>query len=125
MVKALVIKDECVLDSPSEVWWFMHTQAQIELADDGKTARLTKNGKTIEARLLSAPRGAKFSVMAAERLPQSPAPTPGEVGGKGYRKLAIKMEGVTEFDIVVVLEPPTAQGMQVLDVTPLAQWDDE
>ena len=123
--KALVIKDECMLESPSEVWWFMHTQATIELADDGKSARLTTNGKTTEARLLNAPEGARFSVMEAVRLPQSPAPAPGERGGKGYTKLAVKMEGVTEVGLVVALLPPSAQGMRVsTDDLPLSRWDD-
>jgi hypothetical protein len=38
--RALLVQDELTLDFPSEVWWFVHTRAAIDVAPDGLTATL-------------------------------------------------------------------------------------
>lgn len=83
----------------SEIYWFMHTKAEIEISEDGKSAILSKNGKQIKATLSG---DGKFSVMKAEKL-----------GGKyefdeiydDIRKLTVHLENVTEAVIEVTLTP--------------------
>ncbi|MEM9346578.1 MAG: heparinase II/III family protein [Planctomycetota bacterium] len=68
-----VITDTITLDEPGEVWWFAHSRAAITLSEDGRSARLEQEGKTMHVRLLS-PEGVKLSVMDAKPLPTSPNP---------------------------------------------------
>ena len=119
---SLLVCDELQLECPSEVWWFMHTQADIELAEDGRAATLRQGGKQIEVSLLSAPEGVRLSVMEAARLPSSPGPTPGERGAKGYRKLAIHMEDVTDAYVAVALVPEGGPTVFPSQVTRLGSW---
>jgi len=120
--KTLLVCDELTLENPSEVWWFMHTQAEIAVAADGCSATLSQEGKQVEVTLLDAPDGAKLIAMDAERLPSSPGPTPGELGAEEYRKLAVKMEGVTDMRLAVALVPEGGQGVEKT-VASLTSWN--
>lgn len=84
---------------PSEIYWFMHTKADIEISEDGKTALLTINGKKMSATLNG---DGEFSVMKAEALK----------GKYEYdedytyiKKLTVKLEGVKSAEITVNFEP--------------------
>lgn len=100
--RAVVVQDEITLTNPSEVWWFAHTKADIELATDGRSAILTKNGKRMHVQIVSPMTDAKFTVMDAAPLPTSPEANPNEYGKDQFRKLAIHMSGVTEYNLAVV-----------------------
>ncbi len=70
--RTITVRDEFeFMDSGHELYWFMHTRAEIEIVDDN-TAILTSKGKRLKAQLLTDIEGAKFSVMKAEPLPTSP-----------------------------------------------------
>ncbi len=96
---SLKITDSIRCIIPSEIYWFMHTKADIDIADDGKTAILTINGKQMKATLHG---DGQFSVMPAESL-----------GGRyeydadysDINKLTVYLEGVTKAEICVTLEP--------------------
>ena len=95
----LEITDNIKCIVPSEIYWFMHTKADIEIADNGKTAILTINGKQMKATLSG---DGEFSVMKAEKL-----------GGKyeydddysDIRKLTVHLENVKQAEITVNFEP--------------------
>src|SRR5687767_948120 len=55
----VLVQDELEAISPVEVRWAMHTHAAIEIAADGRAARLHSHGQTLAAHLLS-PAGARF-----------------------------------------------------------------
>lgn len=101
--KRLIVNDDLVARQPSELWYFLHTEAQIKLTDQGRTATLTKNGKTFTVQLQQ-PVGAGFIVMDCKPLPSSPAPVPQETN-RGRRKLALHLSGVEATRIQVLLEP--------------------
>ena len=98
---SLKITDNVKCLVPSEIYWFMHTKADIEIAEDGKSAILTLNGKQMKATLHG---DGEFSVMPAEAL-----------GGRyeydadysDISKLTVHLEGVTNAEICVTLEPVT------------------
>lgn len=72
--RTITVRDEYKFrDSGHELYWFMHTRAEIEVVDD-TTAILTSKGKRLKAQLVTDIDGAKFSVMKAEPLPTSPNP---------------------------------------------------
>ncbi|MDO8540362.1 MAG: heparinase II/III family protein [Opitutaceae bacterium] len=101
--KRLVITDELEARQPAELWWFLHTEAQVKLSDGGRTATLGQRGKSFKVRLQE-PAGAAFTVMDAAPLPSSPNPSP-QADNRGRRKLALHLSGVQATRIKVVLEP--------------------
>ncbi len=104
----VLLRDEIVCTEASEIYWFAHTQAEIVLSEDGKTATLTKKGKTLLAQI-AAPATAVFSVMAADPLSTSPASHSKEYDRSSYRKLAIHLTDVTSAEISVVFTPVTEE----------------
>ena len=120
--RQVLIQDEIRADPPAEVWWFMHTPAEIEVSDDGRTATLRQEGETLEARLL-APSDGQFTVRAAQPLPTSPDPPP-QADNEGIRKLTVHRTGGTDERIAVLLTPlPEGEERPPLpDVRPLSEW---
>lgn len=98
---SLKITDTVSCRINSEIYWFMHTKADIDISEDGKTAILTKNGKSVKATSLY---DGTFSVMKAEKL-----------GGRyefddtygDIRKLTVHLPDVTQAVISVIFEPIT------------------
>lgn len=125
--KRLIVQDELKTKAPSAVWWFMHTKASIQLAEDGKSALLTQNGKRLWATITlpkDSPVRSAFQVMEAKPLPESPNPK-GQTDNAGIRKLAVKLDGASDVRIAVELvpltgsEPPPSSGQAYV---PLAEW---
>ncbi|CAG7627460.1 Ig-like domain-containing protein [Paenibacillus allorhizosphaerae] len=119
--RQLLIQDELRLRKPSEVWWFMHTQAQIDVLPDGKSAILSQAGKRVMVQLLGET-GASFSVMNAEPLPTSPGPKQGV--NNRYKKLTIHLSGVETAVLSVRFVPLLDENADPNEpiVTPLDQW---
>lgn len=84
---------------PSEVYWFMHTKADIEISDNGKTAILTINGKQMKATLSG---DGEFSVMKAEALRGR---YEYDADYSDIRKLTVHLDDVKTANITVNLEP--------------------
>lgn len=128
----LLIQDEVKsAEKPLDYWWFMHTDAAVEIAPDGTTATLKKGGETLIARIAS-PAGAKFTVMPAKSLPTSPpepsAATHPVVGWhdrlSNVRKLAVHIEHMSDARIAIVLKPGAdpAKRAATTQLTPLSDW---
>ena len=104
---ALTIKDELKLKAPSEVWWFAHTAAEVELNDDERSATLRSNGKEVTVEVI-VPAGAPRPEFTAE--PAGPLPISRVIedeypdAGK-ITRLALRFGGVKEFDFSVVFRP--------------------
>ncbi len=100
----LRVEDELTLKAAGEVWWFMHTRAEVEVAADGRSAVLTQEGARLTVKLVEPAAGTRLTVMDAAPLPGTPNP---EMQNKnqGLRKLAIQLKDFDSGRIVVVLEP--------------------
>lgn len=98
---ALQITDKIVCAVPSEIYWFMHTKADIKISDDGKTAILTIGDKQLKATSHS---DGTFSVMKAERLKGE---WEYDYDYSDIQKLTVKLDGVMKADIRITLEPVT------------------
>lgn len=83
----------------SEIYWFMHTKADIEISEDKKSAILTLNGKQIEAVLSG---DGEFSVMPAVALDGA---YEYDLSYPDINKLTVKVSDVFKADIVVTLKP--------------------
>lgn len=69
--KQVLLQDD--INAQADIQWRMHTNATVSIDATGTTATLTLGGKTLQAQLLNAPSGAKFTTQAATRLPTDPA----------------------------------------------------
>lgn len=70
----VIIRDEITTMVPSEIYWFGHTNAQIDVAADGQSAMMTIGDKQMYVRLNEAPAGAVLAVRDISPLPTSPNP---------------------------------------------------
>ncbi len=120
--RAVLVQDEIELREPGTLYWFMHTRADIDLGTDGRSAELRQGGETLRASLLQ-PGKARFRVMDAEPLPESPHP-PKQAVNTGVRKLAIQMTVRRPVRLRVLLEPLWKEGYrtEVPEETPLHEW---
>lgn len=102
--------------SLNDAWWFMHTEANIEVASDGKSAILSKpNGKKLLARIISSDTTLAFTSTEAAAFPTSPSTNP-QTANTGIRKLAINIAGKKDFTLAVQLTP-----IRVDTVTPVKE----
>ncbi len=113
----ILVQDEIATPQPTEVWWFMHTRADIQLDGGGSQAILSQDGKRLAARIL-APEGATFTAMPAAPLPSSPNPSVQAVN-HNVQKLAIHLEDVTDTRIAVQLVP--LQDNEVASLAPVVK----
>lgn len=116
----LVVQDEIETLGPSDVWWFFHTQAAVELSGDKKEAVLVQDGKKLVVQLRS-PANGEFQVLAAGPLPGLPNPEE-QNKNSGVRKLAIKLEGAKEAKIAVVFAEEREVGEKLRAEGSLANW---
>lgn len=120
----IVIQDELDLKKKSEVWWFMHTRATIEVSTDSKTAILTQQGKRMKASLVS-PKEGKFLSMKAQPLPET-CQNANQTINTGIQKLAVKIDGVQKTTIVVEYIPIYKEEdlkKPVLKFSTLSKWE--
>jgi hypothetical protein len=120
--KQVLVQDEVKLTKPSDLWWFMHTLAKIEVTGSGNIATLTIGGKNLQAKILQ-PANARFIVMEAKPLPTSPAPEKQGNNNKA-KKLTIQLRGISDTRIAVLFTPMdgTARTAVETRVTSLAAW---
>ncbi|GMX61935.1 hypothetical protein Elgi_17390 [Paenibacillus elgii] len=109
--KRATIQDEVSFLNPSIAYWFMHTEADVQVSADGKSAILSKAGEKLWVGLNADARDAannpidvKFGVMDAKPLPVSPNP-PNQNQNAGIRKLFVKMDQVKNMRLTVTLIP--------------------
>jgi len=119
----LVVQDEIQAQKPTDLWWFMHTPASIEIEKDGHAAILQQAGARLRASILS-PEGAQFQIMDARPLPASPH-SEKQAKNENIRKLAIHIPDVTETRLTVLLFPIAKEGKpatEKLRLEELAKW---
>lgn len=124
----VLVQDEILADQPADLWWFMHTPAEIAVSSDGKTATLTmkKNRKRdisgqLVAQLLSPP-DARFTVMAAEPLKSSPTPAT-QSTNNAISKLVIHLPSATATRVAVLFTPlDNAAPPPPRPLVSLSQW---
>lgn len=114
--RSAIIRDEITgLTADSEIYWFMHTQADAEVIGNN-TVRLTKDGKTLILEYVTDAVNSEISIKAAEPLDTSPLPYGGTQADNGaYKKISIKLSGSEALSLTVKLREEGA--------TPLANYE--
>ena len=123
---AVVVQDEITLADNYDVWWFAHTEVQdVEIAEDGRSAIMTQDGKRMYVEIVSDQEELKFGLMPAEKLPTSPEWNELERDNSTFQKLYIHGEQLREFNVAVVfqtLEPGQDEPDYTYVYTALDQW---
>ena len=100
---ALTVSDTVRCLVKSDICFFMHTKADIDISPDGRSAVLTRNGKQVKAALSG---DGTFSVTPAETL------KPGYVYKETHediRRLTVTVENAKTAHFTVTLTPLTAE----------------
>lgn len=105
--KTVVVQDEMTFKKSTNLIWGAHTDANIEISADGKSAVLSKSGKQMGVQLISNNPDLKFEVMDANGVLQTTTSVSGEYDRSMYKKLAIKANGVKEFNVAVAFKQIT------------------
>ena len=100
----ILIKDDIQADSPLDMWWFMHTEADIRIGDQGKTAMLEQDGSRLWVKLLNPKLRYRFTIMDAKPLPSSPNPKDQD-NNSAIKKLAICLKGITNEQLAILFVP--------------------
>ncbi len=122
--RVATVRDELELNAPSDVYWFMHTRADIELSEDGKEAYLTQNGKKLYVKL-DAKKDLKFTVMDAVPFETSPKLNY-QASTDGIRKLCVYAPSVMKLDMSVSFTPLYANGEKMAEIPKigkLSKWN--
>ena len=134
-----IIQDEIEFADRQDVCWFMHTDKELELSEDARTAYITvdKDGEKVvmRASIISEDKSQKFSitdthsfflsttyteeqVMAGNKFGQK------EVSRDGIKRLVISADGVKRFNCTVEFEfvSDRSDRRYTEKVTPLTKW---
>ena len=102
----------------------MHTDRDITVADDGKSAKIGGKYRDMYVYLLDETVGS-FSVMDAVPLPTSPN-NPKQNLNLGFKKLVFRAENVTDLTIPVAfsfgIPGMSIEDMYTPEVVPLDEW---
>ncbi len=118
----IVIQDEIKAAKPSEFYWFVNTNADITIAEDGKSALWEMDGDRMLVRITQGPADAAFGIMPAQPLPTSPDPS--VQPDIEEHKMFMHMQNATELNLTVEFVP-LAEGEGIpapQPVVPLANW---
>ncbi len=119
-MKTVTARFEIDLKEQSDVWWFMHTKADIEIVDN--IAYLTREGKTLAIAFETNAHTAEIKEMAAQPLPTSPQ-APEQNQNAGVNKVAINLTGDGTITLTIKMTP-LSSGLLIEDImdTPIDQW---
>ena len=109
-----VIQDEIILDAPGVAVWSAWTEATVELNKSGRTAKLTRNGKTLVCRLCGVASPARFE-----------AETYGE---SGFTRITVKAEVKERLRLAVVcrmLGEGESGNEKAYEILPMSKWGED
>lgn len=119
---AFLLQDEITTSGNYDIYSFVHTSADLTVAEDGQSAILSKDGQQMKVSLLSSC-GAKLE--NCEAAPFSTSPAVENTTNGGYRKLTVKAEVDGTATISLLFTPYLGEGKYsfTLDnIVPLSNW---
>lgn len=120
--QSVVIADEIDLKAESEIYWFMHTDADIQIADKN-TLYLTKNGKKVKLMISCSADDYSVYETAANPLPTSPEMT-GELDRSSVKKICIKIKSGGKVNIWAKMAPANLEGA-ALETKSMSEWKND
>ncbi|MBP3361482.1 MAG: discoidin domain-containing protein [Clostridia bacterium] len=121
--RSVMVRDEVVLRKQSELYWFMHTPANITVDSSGTSAILDVNGKKVKAVLVTNIPDAKFSIMEEKPLETSPQEYKNKFDT--YRRLTVhtpQVEGNVYIQVKLIpASDPNAD--KAVENMPISTWE--
>ncbi len=111
--KRVLVQDEIAPARPVNVVWNFHTFATVKIAEDGRSAILTRGDSTLHVRIL-APAVAQFSTASTE------APSPNSAN-PGLTNLVIRQPGQATEETIAVIFSRSGDNTRPV-VKPLSTW---
>lgn len=112
--RSLTVRDEIEVDKNSEIYWFMHTEQNVQKIDD-KTVVLSSGGKSVTLTFDTDAADSELSIMDAKPLPTSPEGK-GQNANSGVRKVAVRLSGSGRINLSVrIAEFGGSPSMQSID----------
>lgn len=103
--RGVVVRDEFTpINANSNVYWFMHTEAEIEIVDNN-TAILAQNGKKVKCMFETNGAEAVLSKMDAVGLEWSPAPHPDENDRSAFSKICLNFKATGDTYVQMKMVP--------------------
>lgn len=128
--RQLLVQDEIICTSSSELYSFMQTLKPVVAAADGRSVTMTvpsSGGEPVPDKVvvrLLEPATATLQILDATPLPSSPNP-PGIHPNPGWHRISVHLTGVSSARIVVQLSPLADDATPlpaVAQVQPLTAW---
>lgn len=124
--RTLTVRDEITLKQNSEVYWFMHTPADVEIVDN--KAVLTKDGKECTLEVACSDASFKLCVMDANLLEGSPGKGEEHLGKSNshVKKLAVHFASAPKGNLNITVKLiPQSDDFNALPIdgnTPIKSW---
>jgi hypothetical protein len=127
------IQDEFIPNKTSTIYWIMHTAAidGVAISQDGKTATMSRNGKTLYARIV-APEDARFDKVARSNsiinyLNETMPVFSSIMQGKNptnpyYGKLQIRLGDIPASKVGTIRVDFSRVPLEGMTITPLDNW---
>lgn len=120
--QSVVVADEISLKSQSEIYWFVHTDAEIEIADKN-TLYLTKNGKKVKLMIDCDAEDYSVYTMDAAALETSPKTT-GEDDRSDIKKICVKINTSGTVKIYAKFAPANLAAAR-LNTVSMSEWKND
>lgn len=120
---SVVVQDEIRNTSPTDVWWLLHTHAEIKISGDGASAVLTQGTARLQVSLASGS-PAHFEIRAAAPLPGSPNP-PNQKDNSDLHVLALHFQKAEDLRVAVRMTPWDGKSLPPQAgnvIAPLSAW---
>lgn len=117
---SVTMRTEFTPDKDSEIYWFMHTRADIEIQEEA--AYLTKNNKRVKLEFICNGENAEIGEMAAVPLPTSPQAV-GQNENSDYKKVYIRFNAKASVpaSLTVKISCPELGSTPISD-TAISEW---
>jgi hypothetical protein len=124
--RKVLIQDEInSLDGkPIDSYWFMQTEAGIQISKDGKSAILYRANERMLVYLATAPKDAKFTIMNTEPLVYTKPVDHKQDWTFGAKKLTIHTNSETQLKLSVVFVPLHKGDAPFIEKIPFVNLDD-
>lgn len=120
----VIVQDEIRTKSPSELYWFATTEADITISADKRSVLLEQQGKRLWINIMEGPADAQFYYTDTVPLESSPAPVGNSKNPVPGHRLTLHMENVSDMTLAIEFVPladgETAPASGT--VVPLANW---
>ena len=119
---AFLLQDEITIKSGEthDVYSFMHTDAAVTVAADGKSATMSRNGKTMNVTLLS---DCNATLSLKDAVPFESSPKVQNTSNGNMKKLTVTKAGANGSIKFALLFTPEGSDFTMNSMTAISNWD--